>query len=86
MVGYIPELEIPNAMPYPGICASASEDFAVIADRVPSVFMHISAGFPDERGRYPAHNPKVRFNEEALPMGADIYAHCAVKWLANPGR
>ena len=85
MVGYIPELEIPNAAPWPGISASASEDFAVIADKVPSVFLHISAGFPDERGQYPAHNPKVRFNEDCLPMGAAIYAHCAVKWLANHG-
>lgn len=83
MVGYIPELAIPNAAPWPGISASASEDFAVIADKVPSVFMHISAGFPDEQGQYPAHNPKVRFNEDCLPMGAAIYAHCAMKWLAN---
>lgn len=85
MVGYIPNLGIPNAMPYPGISASASEDFAVIADKVPSVFMHISAGFPDERGQYPAHNPKVRFNEDALPMGAAIYAGCAENWLKQHG-
>lgn len=85
MVGYIPNLGIPNAMPYPGISTSASEDFAVIADKVPSVFMHISAGFPDERGQYPAHNPKVRFNEDCLPMGAAIYAGCAENWLKQHG-
>lgn len=83
MAGYIADMGIPNGTPWPGITASASEDFAVVADRVPSVFMHISAGFPDERGQYPAHNPKVRFNEGALPMGAAIYAHCAVNWLKN---
>ena len=83
MAGYVPELGIPNAIPYPGISASASEDFAVIADKVPSVFMHISAGFPDERGLYPAHNPKVLFNEDALAMGAAIYAGCAQKWLLH---
>lgn len=83
MVSYIPELEIPNAAPWAGVSSSASEDFAVVADKVPSVFMHISAGFLDERGSYPPHNPKVRFNEEALPMGAAIYAHCAKKWLAD---
>lgn len=80
MAGYVSAL-IPNAAAYPGVTASASEDFAVIADKVPSVFMHISAGFPDERGQYPLHNPKVRFNEEALPMGAAIYANCAIRWL-----
>ena len=82
MAGYVSAL-IPNAVAYPGITASASEDFAVIADKVPSVFMHISAGFLDERGQYPPHNPKVRFNEEALHMGAAMYADCAVNWLKN---
>lgn len=83
MVGYIADLGIPGAAPVPGIAASASEDFAVIADKVPGVFMHISAGFPDERGQYPIHNPKVRFNEDALPMGAAIYAQCALRWLTQ---
>lgn len=82
MAGYISRL-IPNATAYPGVTASASEDFAVIADKVPSVFIHLSAGFQDERGAYPPHNPKVRFNEEALPMGAAIYAECAMNWLKN---
>ena len=82
MAGYVSAL-IPNAVAYPGVTASASEDFAVIAEKVPSVFMHISAGFPDERGQYPLHNPKVQFNEGALPIGAAIYADCAVRWLEN---
>lgn len=82
IAGYVSAL-IPNAVAYPGVTASASEDFAVIAEKVPSVFMHISAGFPDERGQYPLHNPKVQFNEGALPIGAAIYADCAVRWLEN---
>ena len=82
MAAYVAAL-MPNAVAYPGVTASASEDFAVIADKVPSVFMHISAGFPDERGLYPLHNPKVRFNEDALPTGAAIYADCAINWLKN---
>ena len=59
----------------------ASEDFAKIAERVPSAFLYLSAGFPDERGAYSAHNPKVRFNEEVCPIGAAAYAHCAARWL-----
>ena len=74
---------IPGATPYPGICASASEDFASIADKVPAVFMYLSAGFPDDRGAVPAHNPKVMFNENVCPMGAASYAHCAAQWLKN---
>lgn len=79
MAGYMNELGI--AKPYPDMKANASEDFAVIAEAVPSAFMYLSAGFTDERGDYSAHNPKVRFNEDVLPMGAAGLAHCAVRWL-----
>ena len=72
---------IPGAMPYPGIAASASEDFASIAERIPSTFMYLSTGFPDDRGAAPAHNPKVLFNEDVCPIGAACYAHCAEQWL-----
>lgn len=81
MADYMKELPIPNLTGAPGIVASASEDFAVIAEQVPSVFMYLSAGYLDERGNYNAHNPKVQFNEEVCPMGAACYAHCAVRWL-----
>ena len=80
-VGFMTELAVPNAVGYPGISASASEDFALIAERVPSAFMYLSAGYADERGDYPAHNPKVQFNEDVLPIGAAYLAHCAVRWL-----
>ena len=83
IVGYMQQLEIPGAMPYPGIAASASEDFATIAEKIPGVFLYLSAGFPDDRGAAPAHNPKVQFNEDVCPMGAACYAHCAVQWLKN---
>ena len=83
IVGYMQELEIPGTMPYPGIAASASEDFATIAEKIPGVFLYLSAGFPDDRGAAPAHNPKVQFNEDVCPMGAACYAHCAVQWLKN---
>ena len=83
IVGFMTELAIPNAVGYSGISASASEDFALIAERIPSAFMYLSAGFSDERGDYPAHNPKVQFNEDVLPIGAAYLAHCAVRWLAE---
>ena len=73
----------PGAMPYPGISASASEDFASIADKIPGTFMYLSAGFLDDRGGAPAHNPKVMFNEDVCPIGASSYAHCATEWLKN---
>lgn len=83
MVGYMQELPIPDLTPVPDMSASASEDFATIAEKVPSVFMYLSAGYLDERGDAPAHNPKVRFNEDVCPIGSACLAHCAVRWLEN---
>jgi amidohydrolase len=83
LVGYVGDLRIPGAVPYPGIAASASEDFAVIADKVPATFLYLSAGFMDDRGAAPAHNPKVLFNEDVCSIGAACYAHCAARWLQN---
>lgn len=81
IVGYMQELPIPGLTPVPDMSASASEDFATIAAKVPSVFMYLSAGYMDERGDAPAHNPKVRFNEDVCPIGSACLAHCAVRWL-----
>ena len=81
IAGFMKELNAPDITPYPNMQANASEDFAKIAERVPSAFLYLSAGFPDERGAYSAHNPKVRFNEEVCPIGAAAYVHCAARWL-----
>lgn len=83
IVGYMKELDIQGMMPYPDVSASASEDFANIAEKVPSTFMYLSAGYMDERGDYSAHNPKVQFNEEVCPIGAACLAYCATRWLAE---
>lgn len=79
MAGYLQAL--PGLTPCPGFTANASEDFAVVAERVPSTFMYLSAGCQDERGEAPAHNPKVRFNEDVCAIGPACLAHCAKQWL-----
>ena len=81
VVEYMKELPIPGLTGVPGISSSASEDFAVIAEKIPSTFMYLSAGYMDERGIYSAHNPKVQFNEEVCPIGSGCLAHVAVRWL-----
>lgn len=83
MIGYMREIEIPGFTECPGVSASASEDFATIAEKVPSAFMYLSAGYLDERGAFSAHHPKVRFNEDVCPIGTACLAHCAKKWLEN---
>lgn len=81
IAGFMQEMDIPGIMPHSGMQANASEDFANVAERVPSALMYLSAGFNDERGDYSAHNPKVRFNEEVCPIGAAALAYCAVRFL-----
>ena len=83
MVGYMKELPIPGLMGVPNISASASDDFALITERIPSAYMYLSAGYQDERGAYSSHNPKVQFNEDVLPVGAACLAHCAKQWLKH---
>lgn len=70
-------------IPYPDVTASASDDFAVIAEQIPSTYLYISAGFMDERGDYPVHHPKVKFNEEVCPIGSSVMAHLATRWLGE---
>ena len=41
MVGYIKELPIPGLTLVPNVSASASEDFAIIAEKVPLSLIHI---------------------------------------------
>ncbi|MDO5088179.1 MAG: M20 family metallopeptidase [Leptotrichiaceae bacterium] len=83
LAGYIREMNIPDLKEYPGVTASASEDFALVVDKVPSAFMYVSAGFPDERGAYQVHNPKVQFNEDVCLLGASSLAQCATRWLKD---
>ena len=81
IASFMQEMNVPGMTPYPNMQANASEDFAIIAEKIPSAFIYLSAGFFDERGAYSAHNPKVRFNEEVCPVGASALAYCAVRWL-----
>ena len=81
MVRYLQELSIPDWTGLSGFSASASEDFSYIASKIPSTYIHLSAGFEDERGDASAHNPKVQFNEDVLPIGAACMAHCVTEWL-----
>lgn len=76
MVSYLKEMKLEG---YGDISANASEDFANIAEKVPSTFIYLSAGFADERGDFSAHNPKVRFNEDVCPIGTTAYAYCALR-------
>jgi len=72
----LPENQIlPMHKSFPG-----SEDFAFIADKVPTLFIVLGATVK-QGVEYGQHHPKVRFNEECLPVGAATYAYLASEWL-----
>lgn len=79
-VEYIKDLD-KEANFYENLEAIASEDFAVIAELIPTTYMMVSAGFLDTRGDYPVHNPKVLFNESYLKKVPAYFAIAATKWL-----
>lgn len=63
--------------------SSGSEDFANVSHDVPSLMMALAAGAPDTGCGYPAHHPKTCFDEDALPIGAAVYAQMALSFLAE---
>lgn len=68
---------IPMSKSFPG-----SEDFAFIADKVPTSFIILGANVVPGT-KFGQHHPKVQFNEEVLPIGAAAYAQVAKEWLNN---
>lgn len=58
-----------------------SEDFAQIAENVPSGYVMLGAGPQAEEKRYPQHHPQIEFDENILPVGAALYAGTAMQWL-----
>ena len=61
--------------------ATGSEDFAYFGQAVPSQIFWLGGGVDDKSLRISNHNPKVLFNEAALPYGAAVYTQCAIEWL-----
>lgn len=71
-----------NLIDLPESLGGTSEDFAHYSNQVPSVFYYLMNPYQEEdRPLYPVHNPKVRFDEGMLPIGAASLAHAASRWL-----
>ena len=62
---------------------SGSEDFAYVSHAVPSVMVAMAAGEITKGFPFPQHHPKVKFDENALPIGAAVYAWNALRWLES---
>lgn len=69
----------PELKMMPGLHFTASDDFAVFSNEVPSSYFMIGARM-DSGTIYAHHNPKVCFNEQALPIETAVYACAALDW------
>jgi amidohydrolase len=59
--------------------ASASEDFSFMLEKVPGAYINIGNG----EDSAPVHNPHYNFNDQALPLGAALYARIAERKLSR---
>jgi hippurate hydrolase len=60
---------------------TAAEDFAYMLEACPGAFINI--GNASRVGSCPVHNPNYDFNDEALPIGASLFARLVEKKLAR---
>ena len=60
--------------------SGGSEDFAYISHEIPSVMIGLTAGERDKGYAYPLHHPKVRFDEDVLPVGAALLTALALEY------
>ncbi len=63
---------------------NGSEDFAYICQKVPGLMLVVGGSSMQEGEEiFSAHNPKIVFDENVLPVGAAIYAHTAMRYLED---
>ena len=74
---------LPEATFMPLFHAMASEDFALISERVPSAYFTVGAAAADTDEHFAQHHPRVRFDDAELSLGAAAYAAVALGYLAD---
>ncbi|MCC7485209.1 MAG: amidohydrolase [Burkholderiales bacterium] len=59
----------------------ASEDFSFMLEKAPGCYFNIGNGAGE--GSCEVHNPGYDFNDEALPLGATVFARIVERWLGR---
>lgn len=83
IVGYLKTFSEGKFNFYEGEGSTGSEDFAMIADRVPACMLSLAIPDPNSDTRYALHHPRVIFDEGGLPMGSAALTECAMRWLED---
>lgn len=60
-----------------------AEDFALFSSALPSAYFTVGAAVAGAPERYSMHDPRVRFDDAALPLCAAAYASVALGWAAD---
>lgn len=83
MAEYMSQIGIEGLKGIPNSTATVSEDLAIIAEKILTTYMILTAGFMDERGDYSLHHPKAQIDENVCVIGAACFAYCVSHWLGN---
>ncbi|THF82219.1 amidohydrolase [Cohnella fermenti] len=59
----------------------SGEDFSAYQQKAPGTFVNIGAGNPARGIVFPHHHPKFAFDEDALPIGVQLFVRAAEKLL-----
>ena len=80
VVSYLQEMN-PDFQILPVFHAMGSEDFAFFSDKTSCCYLAAGALYGGDYPVYSEHNPKVRFNEDALVVTSAMYSSVAAAWL-----
>ncbi|MFC4077567.1 M20 metallopeptidase family protein [Salinithrix halophila] len=61
--------------------ALAAEDFSAYLKEVPGAFFWLGCGFSEESKNFSLHHPRFLVDERALPLGAEMMAGTAIRFL-----
>lgn len=81
MAEYMSQIGIEGLKGIPN--STATEDFAIIAEKIPTTYMLLTAVFMNECGDYPLHHSKAQFDENVCVIGVVCFTYCASQWLEN---
>lgn len=63
--------------------SNGTEDFSAVAERIPTTYLSLGCGSIADGYTYGGHNPHMKLDEEAFPIGAALYAYAATRYLEN---
>ena len=74
-----PDLIVKSDRPF----SLGGDNFAEFLLQVPGVYVHLGTAHPQKpETQFPIHSGQFQLDEDALPIGAWLYAACAEAWLA----